>query len=319
MIDSTFSLQLVERVASALRDRIAGSTLDSAVTSDLEKIRRLVLEGHINRTWMRQVLDDIVKNESIGVAVRDAAATELADQFADVQLALSAQRDADADVYLSSDTLVPGNWPAGRLESGGWTRVVGEELTKFLAQIGPIDGRIRVHEATTQCHWHLLPWYQNSALVRVRDPAWSNQTLAIYYVTHLGNLYRLNGSSPPIHELNQKVPIELSDRIALDYLKFFCFFVHGDEGPFYVFESEADPLIPRSWVATLSEDDRRKLVPASVKEVDAQNRFSCHATILYGNAIFAADFLVDPSGKVEMIGDSPIRGELPERLEVPIK
>jgi hypothetical protein len=49
------------------------------------------------------------------------------------------------------------------------------------------------------------------ALIRVRDPSWANQKLNIYYLTDQGNLFRLNGTSPPIHEVNAKAPIKITD------------------------------------------------------------------------------------------------------------
>ncbi|MEO5367320.1 MAG: hypothetical protein H7831_13430, partial [Magnetococcus sp. WYHC-3] len=56
-----------------------------------------------------------------------------------------------------------------------WNAVQGEELAGFLAQINPIDGKTRVSADSTQVHWRMLPFYDQVALIRVRDPNWPNQ------------------------------------------------------------------------------------------------------------------------------------------------
>src|SRR5262245_51807643 len=102
----------------------------------------------------------------------------------------------------------------------GWHAVQGEELAGFLGQIGTVDGKYRVSPDTTQVHWRQLSFYDNTVLVRVRDPNWVNKKLYIYYLTREGELYRLNGTSPPIHEVNAKAPIRVTEQNVLPYLKF---------------------------------------------------------------------------------------------------
>ena len=106
-----------------------------------------------------------------------------------------------------------------------WNLVEGEELAGFLEQINPIDGKYRVSAESTRVEWRMLPFYETVALIRVRDPNWVNQNLNIYYLTDQGNLFRLNGTSPPIHEVNAKAPIKVNEENVLEYLRFFCFFV----------------------------------------------------------------------------------------------
>ena len=60
-----------------------------------------------------------------------------------------------------------------------WTAVEGEELTGFLDQINPIDGKYKVSAETTQVAWRMLPFYDQVALIRVKDPNWVNKKLTI--------------------------------------------------------------------------------------------------------------------------------------------
>lgn len=199
-----------------------------------------------------------------------------------------------------------------------WNAVTGEELTGFLDQINPVDGKYRVSAESTQVHWRMLPFYETVALIRVKDPNWVNKKLTIYYLTDQGNLFRLNGTSPPIHEVNAKAPIKVTDENVLDYLRFFCFFVRGEEGPFYIAETMDDPNIP-----TEMDDTTRSVIEGTVRECsfegkNDQGHYLCDAVVFYSNALFIANFAVQPTGMIEMMDDEPIAADLPVRVDQPV-
>lgn len=199
-----------------------------------------------------------------------------------------------------------------------WNPVQGAELTGFLDQINPIDGKYKVSDATTEVAWRTLPFYETVALVRVRDPNWVNKNLNIYYLTDQGNLFRLNGTSPPIHEINAKAPIKVNENNVLDYLRFFCFFVRGEAGPFYVAESMEDPNMP-----TDMDDTTRSVIEGTIREasfegMNDQGHFLCDAVVFYSNALFIANFSVQPSGMIEMLDDEPITADLPTKVDCPV-
>lgn len=199
-----------------------------------------------------------------------------------------------------------------------WNAVTGEELAGFLDQINPIDGKYRVNADTTQVHWRQLPFYDSVALIRVKDPNWVNKKLEIYYLTDQGNLFRLNGTSPPIHEVNSKAPIKVTDENVLEYLRFFCFFVRGEEGPFYVAESMADANMPQEMDDTTRSVIEGTIRGASYDGKNDQGHWLCDAVVFYSNALFIANFAVQPSGMIEMLDDEPIAADLPVRVEKPV-
>ena len=196
--------------------------------------------------------------------------------------------------------------------------VTGAELAGFLEQINPIDGKYRVSAESTQVHWRQLPFYDSVALIRVKDPNWVNQKLNIFYLTDQGNPFRLNGTSPPIHEVNAKAPIKVNEQNVLEYLRFFCYFVRGEEGPFYIAETMDDPNMP-----TEMDDTTRSVVegtvrPATFEGMNDQGHFLCDAVVFYSNALFIANFAVQPTGMIEMLDDEPIAADLPTRVEQPV-
>lgn len=199
-----------------------------------------------------------------------------------------------------------------------WNPVSGDELVGFLEQINPIGDKYRVNPETTSVHWCALPFYEQVALIRVKDPAWTPKNLFIYYLTDQGNLYWLNGTSPPIHEVNAKAPIRITDDNVLEYLRFFCFFVRGEEGPFLISENMDDAYVPKD------VDEKTKLVientvrPASYEGKNEQGHFLCDAVVYYSNALFIANFAVQPGGMIEMLDDEPIAADLPVKVDAPV-
>ncbi|HCQ70877.1 MAG: hypothetical protein CL570_07510 [Alphaproteobacteria bacterium] len=199
-----------------------------------------------------------------------------------------------------------------------WNAVEGDELTGFLDQIDDIDGKYKVSTATTKVSWRMLPFYESVALIRVQDPNWVKPNLVVYYLTDQGNLFRLNGTSPPIHEVNAKAPIKVTEENVLEYLRFFCFFVRGEEGPFYIAESMDDPNIPTDMDETTQSVIEGTVRPASYEGKNDQGHMLCNAVVFYSNALFYADFAVQPSGMIEMLDDEPIASDLPSRVDQPV-
>lgn len=199
-----------------------------------------------------------------------------------------------------------------------WTPVTGEELAGFLGQIDPIDGKHKVSAQSTQVHWRMMPFYEQVALIRVRDPNWINPRLNVYYLTEQGNLYRLNGSSPPIHEVNAKAPVRITEENVLEYLRFFCFFVRGEEGPFLVAEDINDPYLPKNADEKTLKVIQNTIHPATYEGKNAQGHFLCDAVVFYSNALFLANFAVQPGGMIEMTDDEPVAADLTSRVDAPI-
>lgn len=199
-----------------------------------------------------------------------------------------------------------------------WNDVEGDELVGFLGKINPVDGKYRTSPNSTQVAWRTLPFYESVALIRVQDPNWVNKKMVIYYLTDQGNLFRLNGTSPPIHEVNNKAPIKINEENVLEYLKFFCFFVRGDEGPFYIAEDITDQNLPQDMDTTTKTVVEGTIRPSNYEGIDDQGYFLCDAVVFYSNALFTAEFSVQPGGIIVMLKDNPIAGDLTSKVEKPI-
>jgi len=203
-------------------------------------------------------------------------------------------------------------------DDGQWNAVTGEELKGFLEQVGTIDGKHRTSADTSEVHWRALPFYERVVMIRVRDRNWMPENLAIYYLANQGQLTRLDGTSPPIHQVNADAPIRVTDDNVLEYLRFFCFFVRGEDGPFLIAESMDTHGMPRSM-----DDSARRAIEGTLREAsfegkNAEGYWLCDAIVFYSNALFLSNFAVQPTGMIEMTDDDPLLQDLKIRVDAPI-
>ena len=199
-----------------------------------------------------------------------------------------------------------------------WHGVHGDELGGFLNQVNPVDGKFNADPASSKVAWTTLPFYDQVAMISIEDPNWNPAHLRVYYLTDRGTLYRLNGTSPPIHEVNGKAPVKINENNVLDYLRFFCFFVRGEEGPFLIAEDVDGPYVPSN-----VDDKTRKVIentvrPASYEGRNEQGHYLCDAVVFYSNALFIANFAVHDTGMIEMLDDEPIAADLPAKVDAPV-
>ena len=58
--------------------------------------------------------------------------------------------------------------------------------------------------------------------------------------------------------------------------------------------------------------------PATFEGVNDQGHFLCDAVVFYSNALFIANFAVQPTGMIEMLDDEPIAADLPTKVDTPV-
>lgn len=197
-------------------------------------------------------------------------------------------------------------------EQYNWQKVVGAQLEPFLKLVNPINGKYNASAATGSAEWAQLPFYTTIGLVRVNDTAWAPGTGPFWFLAKQGRMFLLDGSSAPIHDANEADPIKVTEENVLDYLRFFCYFVHGDEGPFLIVEDINHPALDTAKL----DDSTRKVIEGALRPTQFEGRtqegaFEASAMVLYGNALFSARFSMTENGMIEMIDDEPVAADLP--------
>lgn len=205
-----------------------------------------------------------------------------------------------------------------------WERVSGSPSMKARLQEGSWRAE---HDPDVVLHSMTLPYYPGRRLIMASCPHWKPETTALYWLVGADDIYRLNGVSPPIHEVNAKSNQRITEETALAYMGFFCFFVRGEEGPFAIIETLDDPYLPsalkQAGHSDEAEPNERRLLALRHQSpryhgTDADGKFRYSACVFYSNAVFVADLLVHPGGMVEMQSDTPLLGDLPFRIDAPL-
>lgn len=177
---------------------------------------------------------------------------------------------------------------------GVWTPVPGEARDLLAERVRDFDalpramtlGAIQVRK---------LPFYSEVILGDAQTLGSDGPGAMLGFLYGRDGVRPLTGRSDVIHDLNARLPPDLGDRAAQEtYLKFFCGFVHGDDGPFEILLS-GDQIAP-------DETPTQPIAPPAFHEATGL----WTTTVLYGAALFDADFSVGADGNVKMERDAVI-------------
>ncbi len=176
---------------------------------------------------------------------------------------------------------------------GDWM-VLSDDTVTLLAErlydFGALDRKRKVKSVRAT----KLPFYEDQLLCDVATTARRQPDEWLSCLYGPDGVRPLTGRSEVIHALNGKVEPDLGAPTVQDaYLRFFCRFVHGQEGPFEIVTDTAQ---------FTTEDDEIDVEPPVFDAEDAL----WSAFVLYGGALFKATFTVEADGHVRMEDDTPI-------------
>lgn len=171
-----------------------------------------------------------------------------------------------------------------------------------------------------------LSFYPDITFLMAKDPAWEPGNAFVYMLEHAGELTLLNGTSPPIHALNGDGLLDLNQDTVIDYLRFFTFFVRGEEGPFYIATTLDAPYAPDVLRAGGPGDHAETQeifanIHQSIRSFgrDQDGNWLVSVTVVYSNAVFISDFIIQPTGMIEMKDDTPVMADLPSKIDAPLQ
>lgn len=204
----------------------------------------------------------------------------------------------------------PAAW-ALSVVSGGWRD--GSGYRQALQSAAPLDGRLAIGP-TTSIVTTTPSYLKDMELVVVHDPAWNAGPLALFFLADSNGMYRLDGRSPLIGTLADRVDLSISN--VDDYLWFFNFFTRSEFGPFLLVQSAQDKFAPR--VPGNSKMDQASAHYAPIQCRLQRNVYSCSAAVYYGNGVFSATYRIERNGSVAMQDDTPRVVDLPVQPYYPL-
>jgi ankyrin repeat protein len=185
-----------------------------------------------------------------------------------------------------------------------WTAVDGNAHARIVKDLGALSLRQPVSEQA-RIDWATLSFYRADKvrMLRIRDATWPVPTPQYFLEFESSSLRHLDGRSLHIHDANDVAGLRLTEQSVVDYVRFFCAFVHGDEGPFTVVDSSSHVGLPE----TLPDHVRKRVSecvrPAHCDGRDDSGKLLVSATTWYGGELFFSDFSVESSGAIEMEAD----------------
>lgn len=194
-----------------------------------------------------------------------------------------------------------------------WTYLSDEEK-RLVGANGGASAETPATGSSLEMKRFALSFYDRATLLELRRIENGVGGDQIWVLDNEGVYTRLDGSSAPIHDADEACPIKLTRENVLDYLRFFCFFVNGEEGPFFIVDSVDHPVFDQERLdAQQRETVQKESRQPEILDLSEDGLFTVSAVVMYGNALFRAVFKIGPRGGIEMVDDEPLAGDLPAR------
>lgn len=238
----------------------------------------------------------------------------------------------DQVVQLSVETGLEEDpsWHLPPLFGNNWANLAPDAAKDAIARIstafpdsygpGTIEGIRAVREIPMGCY----PGFRTVEVLFRFD---TRPPISAVYLLGSHLVFWITGASPGLHNLNTQksddnalyLDVSTADKAA-EYLRFFCASVHAEEGPFRIVETEEE-LLAHLHEDTSPEEVLAKLGPIHPSRIENETgeaAWRATAIVLYGPAIFEAQFELKHTGMVEMVEDTPITGAVTPLRQVMI-
>jgi AAA+ superfamily predicted ATPase len=156
----------------------------------------------------------------------------------------------------------------------------------------------------SRCSRALLPFYRHIELVdvQVTSARFSGRAFLLFSDEHC---LWLNGTSAAIHQANDVESPALTSATVLDYVRFFCMFVWGTDGPFDLVDA------PDRLAATTAPAERLEQAAKAVSEcpftaTEEDGGFRVTAAMAYNGTLFKTVFRVTVGADIQMIDDTSV-------------
>lgn len=210
----------------------------------------------------------------------------------------------------------------------GWTALPASEQAQVLTTLQGLGWQQPLDPETTRISHRRLSFCEGAELLRLEDRTWYPGVVRGYAVVGTdGETWRLDGTCAPVYRLVREPGFLSTYDNAVDYLRFFCFFVRGENGPFLLLDSEetADYLPDRAaWRALQAETrgltvlgDREEEILNELLGYERDTGVHVTAPLYYSGELFWARFFIRTNGLIEMIGDAYSTG-LRSRINAPL-
>lgn len=175
----------------------------------------------------------------------------------------------------------PDSWVA-------WEPAGDEEAAEALSRLAGDAPQFFADSSLLSARAAKLPFYADHRLLELQFERDHGPERA--YVLHGPNAtHWLDGTSAPVHEVNESEGLALTDGTVEVYVRFFFYFVRGESGPFVLIESDGDIVAPEGAIDSPEHDGKA----AESAAAELEKRIQCQHGYSTPPGFPGTTFLVD--------------------------
>ena len=205
-------------------------------------------------------------------------------------------------------------WPEPiRWDSGvTWMQAPQDQVQKRTEASG-IEG---IDAGAAALEHGTLSFYPDARILRLSHDRAGTARRIHYWLEADAEVTRLNGTSPPIHQFNKR-HLKLSMESVRQYLHFFCFFVRGEDGPFYLLDDAPSATLS----ASTTPADRAQISEGAMPTWiigERKDSYRLLARCFYSTSLTTAYFIVQKTGPIQMEEDHVYLADLSGQVDMPL-
>lgn len=156
-----------------------------------------------------------------------------------------------------------------------------------------------------------LPFYAHFKLVWIRLISRDGSgTSDLLMLVDKDRHFVLDGTSAPIHDANAAEKLALTANTAGEYIRFFCFFVYGDAGPFLIVDELQPVCCDEEAKSPKLLELKEHIRPFTSLGQDTDGDFRFSGCMIYGDTLFEIVMATSPGGTVTMVDDKAVAGDV---------
>lgn len=154
-----------------------------------------------------------------------------------------------------------------------------------------------------------VPFYPGYRLMDIADYA-ATPALRRFVLYSPDDFVILNFTNEPIYELNQKLPIKLTEENVTDYVRFFFTYVRGRHGRFIITESVDDVNWKEDPPPAARKAIGKMLSPVTLEETKDGN-YHLSACMVFKDSLFKSKVKVENTGFVSLSDEELLVEDMP--------
>ncbi len=191
-----------------------------------------------------------------------------------------------------------------------FTKLELAEAATVLDQVNPLLEGTPFDPVETTVMAHDMAFYPGYRFLDIADHSIS-PPMQRFVIYNPEDVVVLDWSNEPIYELNNKLPIQITDENIGDYVRFFFTYVRGRHGRFMVTENVDDINWKEEPPPAARKAISKMLAPIEIKEKSDTGIYRLEARVMFKDSLFKTDIYVKPDGAISLTEEELLIEDMP--------